>query len=54
MKTLLLFITSMPEQVDRTEALGLGADDYIVKPFEPDALLKMIQCRISSESNRQL
>jgi DNA-binding response OmpR family regulator len=44
----------MSEQVDRTEALGLGADDYIVKPFELDALLKMIQNWLSSGSNRHL
>lgn len=47
-----IFSTSMSEQVDRTEALGLGADDYIIKPFELDALLKMIQCWIISGSNR--
>lgn len=49
-----IFSTSMSEQVDRTEALGLGADDYIVKPFELDALLKMIQNWLSSGSNRHL
>lgn len=49
-----IFSASMSEQVDRTEALGLGADDYIVKPFELDALLKMIQNWLSSGSNRHL
>lgn len=49
-----IFSTSMSEQVDRTGALGLGADDYIVKPFELDALLKMIQNWLSSGSNRHL
>lgn len=37
-----IFSTSMSEKVDRSEALKLGATDYIIKPFEPEALLKMI------------
>ncbi|MBC7865099.1 MAG: response regulator [Bacteroidia bacterium] len=37
-----IFSTSMSEKVDRAEALKLGATDYIIKPFEPEVLLKMI------------
>lgn len=48
-----IFSTSMSEKVDRTEALGLGADDYIIKPFEPELLLKMARGWISSGSNRK-
>ena len=47
-----IFSTSMSEKVDRAEALGLGADDYITKPFELEALLKMIHSWISSGSTR--
>jgi DNA-binding response OmpR family regulator len=47
-----IFSTSMSEKVDRTEALRLGADDYIVKPFDLEVLLKMTKTWIKSGSNR--
>jgi DNA-binding response OmpR family regulator len=47
-----IFSTSMSEKVDRTEALRLGADDYIVKPFDMELLLKMAKTWIKSGSNR--
>jgi len=47
-----IFSTSMSEKVDRTEALRLGADDYIVKPFDMELLLKMVRIWIKSGSNR--
>jgi DNA-binding response OmpR family regulator len=49
-----IFSTSMSEQVDRKEALSLGADDYIIKPFDVEALLKMIKIWIKSGSSRHL
>jgi DNA-binding response OmpR family regulator len=36
-----IFSTSNAEKIDRDEALKLGADDYIIKPFDPEVLLKM-------------
>ncbi len=47
-----IFSTSMSEKIDREEALKLGADDYIIKPFELEALLKMAKTWIKSGSNR--
>ncbi|MFZ1856163.1 MAG: response regulator, partial [Chitinophagaceae bacterium] len=38
-----IFSTSMSENVDRAEALDLGADDYLVKPFELETLLSMVE-----------
>ena len=49
-----IFSTSMSEQVDRKEALGLGADDYIIKPFDLEILLKMVKTWIRSGSNRHV
>lgn len=43
-----IFSTSMSEKVNRTEAMKLGAADYIVKPFELISLLKMVQACIPS------
>lgn len=51
-----IFSTSNPEKVDRDEALELGADDYIVQPFEPEALLLMARkwIKSGSENHTQL
>lgn len=48
-----IFSTSMSEKIDRTESLKLGADDFIVKPFEMEILLKMIKELLISGSKRQ-
>ncbi|MEC4175217.1 response regulator transcription factor [Adlercreutzia sp. R7] len=34
-----VFLTAKDEPIDRISGLGLGADDYIVKPFLPQELL---------------
>ncbi|MDD3260304.1 MAG: response regulator transcription factor [Oscillospiraceae bacterium] len=34
-----MFLTAKDEAIDRLSGLGLGADDYIVKPFLPQELL---------------
>jgi len=49
-----IFSISMSEKVDRSEALRLGADDYIVKPFDMDQLVKMIKMWLLSGSDRAL
>jgi DNA-binding response OmpR family regulator len=46
------FSFPMPEKFDKTHSLQLGADDYIVKPFEPETLLKMVKTWINSGSKR--
>jgi len=48
-----IFSTSMSEKVDKAGALSLGADDYIIKPFDPDQLLKMARIWISTGSTRK-
>jgi DNA-binding response OmpR family regulator len=47
-----IFSTSNAENVDRIKALELGADDYIIKPFAPETLLKMAKTWIKSGSKR--
>ena len=49
-----IFSTSNSEKVDRAEALALGADDYIIKPFELETLLLMAKKWIKSGSNRNI
>ena len=38
-----ILLTAMGESRDRIAGLNLGADDYIVKPFEPDELIARIR-----------
>lgn len=47
-----IFSTSMSEQLARKEALTLGADDYIIKPFDIEVFLKMVKTWIESGSKR--
>jgi len=45
-----IFSTSMSEKANREEALTLGADDFIVKPFELESLLRMAEFWLGSGS----
>ena len=47
-----VFSTSMSEKTNRAEALELGADDYIVKPYDPETLLQIVKRWIKNESTR--
>ncbi|QOX64906.1 response regulator transcription factor [Anoxybacterium hadale] len=44
----ILMVTARSESVDKIRGLGLGADDYIAKPFDPAELV----ARIKSHLNR--
>lgn len=44
--TPIMFLTAKGEAEDRIEGLESGADDYIVKPFEPKELLLRLQVLI--------
>lgn len=48
-----IFSTSKSEKKDVKEALSLGADDFITKPYDLDALMKMIKDLINSGSKRR-
>jgi two-component system phosphate regulon response regulator OmpR len=39
----ILLLTAMGEPADRINGLASGADDYLVKPFEPDELLLRVR-----------
>ena len=49
-----IFSTSLSENIDRIETLNLGADDYIVKPYDPESLLKIVKTWIETGSRRSL
>ena len=44
----ILMVTARSESVDKIQGLGLGADDYIPKPFDPAELV----ARVKSHLNR--
>ncbi len=48
-----IFSTSMSEKSDKEKALRLGADEYIIKPFDLDTLLIMTKALLKSGSKRQ-
>lgn len=43
----ILMVTAKKEDVDKIRGLGLGADDYIVKPFSPSELVARVKAHIS-------
>jgi DNA-binding response OmpR family regulator len=49
-----IFSTSLSEKIDRIASLKLGADDYIIKPFESEVLLKMAKTWLTSSNNKKL
>lgn len=43
----ILMVTAKKEDIDKIRGLGLGADDYIVKPFSPGELVARVQAHIA-------
>ena len=39
----ILLVSARQEEVDKIRGLGLGADDYIVKPFSPNELVARVK-----------
>lgn len=47
-----LMMTARAEKEDRLQALRVGVDDYLVKPFEEDELLARIENLLNNHSSR--
>ena len=43
----ILMVTARTESVDKIRGLGLGADDYIAKPFDPAELVARVKSHLS-------
>lgn len=43
----ILLVTAKKEDIDKIRGLGLGADDYIVKPFSPSELVARVKAHLS-------
>jgi DNA-binding response OmpR family regulator len=48
-----IFSTTLSGKKDRSEALELGADDYLIKPYELGTLLKIAKNCLKTGSKRQ-
>jgi len=46
LRTPFIFLTGDGEMKDLREGMNLGADDYLVKPVDPDELLKAVKVRL--------
>lgn len=43
----ILMVTARQEDIDKIRGLGLGADDYIEKPFSPSVLLAFVKAHLA-------
>ncbi|TGE35596.1 response regulator transcription factor [Desulfosporosinus fructosivorans] len=43
----ILMVTAKAESIDKIRGLGLGADDYIAKPFDPAELVARVKSHLS-------
>lgn len=44
----ILMVTAKKEDIDKIRGLGLGADDYIVKPFSPSELAARVKANLAA------
>ena len=50
----ILMVTAKQEDIDKIRGLGLGADDYIEKPFSPSILVARVKANIAPVSYTHL
>ncbi|MEN6460960.1 MAG: response regulator transcription factor [Syntrophomonas sp.] len=54
----ILMVSARKEDIDKIRGLGLGADDYIIKPFSPGELVARVKAHLSRyerlSGNRQI
>ncbi len=43
----ILFVSARKEDIDKIRGLGLGADDYIIKPFSPGELVARVKAHLA-------
>ncbi|MGD8625307.1 MAG: response regulator [Anaerolineae bacterium] len=48
-----IFLTARGERADMRRGMALGADDYVIKPFEPEDLLSAVNVRLTRVAETQ-
>lgn len=43
----IIFISAKKEELDKIRALGLGADDYMIKPFSPGEMVARVKAHLA-------
>ena len=51
--TPILMVSAKKEDIDKIRGLGLGADDYITKPFSPSELVARVKALVGSNQQTQ-
>ncbi|MGG5333434.1 DNA-binding response regulator [Enterococcus sp. AZ163] len=46
-QTPLIIVSAKTEDIDKIRGLGLGADDYIIKPFSPNELVARVKAHMN-------
>ena len=46
----IIMVTAKKEDIDKIRGLGLGADDYMIKPFSPAELVARVKSHIQIHS----
>ena len=46
-ETPIIFLSAKSEDIDKVRGLGLGADDYMTKPFSPSELVARVKAHIN-------
>lgn len=44
----IIMVTAKKEDIDKIRGLGIGADDYVVKPFSPSELVARVEANIAA------
>ena len=45
-ETPVIMLTALDQDIDKLQALRIGADDYVVKPFKPQELIARVRARL--------